>query len=101
MLLTFAIIFIIISNVFEFILLKRLKQNYPEILKREGNPKFYWNNTDKCSFFIGYIGLRQYKRDKLDTVTQKWCHYNWYLTWVSMGIYCYFVYLIVDKAFYV
>ena len=101
MFVTFIIIFAIINSFFEFKLLQQLKAKHPEILIREGNPKFYWNNTNKMSFFLGYIGLKQYKADNLDKETIKWCKYNFCLTWFGVVIYCYGVFWLINRALYV
>lgn len=84
-----SLILLLIVN---WIVLRKLKNNYPKALSGYGNPSGLWNNTNNASFTFGYIGLIQYRSEKLDPKTKAWCTLLFVLCWFFIFIACFTFY---------
>lgn len=61
-----------------------LKKSDPAAYESAGKPLILINGFQQWSFSLGYIGLRQFKAQKLSSKINDWCNFYFFIHWVFM-----------------
>ena len=93
-------LFLIFTAMFvvNIIVITKIKNKYPNVWKKVDSPSGLLSNTNNVSFTFGYIGLRLYRKENLDSNTENWCNLLFVLSWLYLSVFIYEFYgILVDR----
>ncbi len=92
------IFFILFSAMFvvNIVVISKLKSKYPKVLDKAGSPSGLLSNTTNASFTYGFIGLRLYRHENLDSNTMNWCNLLFIIAWLFLINFAWFSYSMIE-----